>query len=111
MGRPFVAKLNPAGNNMEYCTHLGGTAFDEARDIIVGEWEAYVVGGTQSGNYPTTQDAFQSRRVAREEAFLTHIDAWGRDLVYSTFLGSSHDDKAAGVALGPSWRGLGCRHY
>src|SRR5205807_1779026 len=59
----FVAKLNPTAagpDSLVYSTYLGGTLDDYGRGIAVdGSGAAYVPGGTYSGNFPTTPDAFQ----------------------------------------------------
>ena len=49
----FVAKLNPAGNSLVYCTYLGGSGDDRAYGIAVDSaGSAYVTGSTASKNFP-----------------------------------------------------------
>lgn len=55
----FVAKLNPAGNDLVYSTHLGGSAVDQGFGIAVdASGNAYVAGYTESTNFPTTPGAY-----------------------------------------------------
>jgi RimJ/RimL family protein N-acetyltransferase len=57
----FVTKLNASGSALAYSTFLGGTDFDEGADIAVdGKGRAYVTGVTNSADYPTTPDAFDT---------------------------------------------------
>ncbi|MBZ5624732.1 MAG: SBBP repeat-containing protein, partial [Acidobacteriia bacterium] len=49
----FVAKLNPSGNGLVYCTYLGGRGDDRAYGIAVdAAGSAYVTGSTTSTNFP-----------------------------------------------------------
>ncbi|MEE8177820.1 MAG: SBBP repeat-containing protein, partial [Acidobacteriota bacterium] len=50
----FVTKLNAAGNELVYSTHLGGVGFDQGLGIAVdSSGNAYVAGDTDSVNFPT----------------------------------------------------------
>jgi len=50
----FVAKLNPAGNSLEYSTYLGGSSEDWGWDIALDTGRsAYVIGYTSSGDFLT----------------------------------------------------------
>jgi uncharacterized repeat protein (TIGR01451 family) len=56
----FVTKLNPTATTLVYSTYLGGTDYDQGFGIAVdSSGSAYVVGYTQSQNFPTTAGAFQ----------------------------------------------------
>ena len=51
----FLAKIGPGGTNLLYSTYFGGTNIDQATGIAVdGAGCAYVVGYTDSTNFPTT---------------------------------------------------------
>jgi hypothetical protein len=49
---------------------------------------AYVTGGTQSTQFPSTAGAFQRTFGGTSAAFVTKLDSTGTSLAYSTFLGS-----------------------
>src|SRR6266849_4836248 len=85
----FVAKLNPAGNGLVYVTYLGGTGFNEGTGIAVFAGNAYVMGSTTAGNFPTTSGAFQPGLKGAQSAFVTQLNATGSALVFSTYLGGS----------------------
>ena len=57
----FIAKLSPAGSTLDYSTYLGGTGIDAAFGIAANATGAYVMGVTNSTNFPTAnpiQSAF-----------------------------------------------------
>jgi hypothetical protein len=50
----FVAKLNPTGSALVYCTYLGGSGYDSGSGIAAdGSGNAYVTGYTTSVDFPT----------------------------------------------------------
>jgi beta-propeller repeat-containing protein len=56
----FVTKLDPAGSALVYSTFLGGSGADNGSGIAVDtSGNAYITGGTNSPNFPTTATAFQ----------------------------------------------------
>ena len=83
----FVAKLNPTGSALVYCTYLGGAkGLDIATDIAVDAGgNAYVTGMTSGAYFPVTAGAYQTG-VAEGGAFVTKLNATGNSLVYSTYI-------------------------
>jgi hypothetical protein len=95
----FVAKLNPSGNALSYCTYIGGRGDDRAFGIAVDSTgAAYVAGSTTSANFPL-RNALQGRLAGGRNAFVLKLNAAGNGLVYSTYLGGSAADGATGIAL------------
>jgi uncharacterized repeat protein (TIGR01451 family) len=98
----FVAKLNAAGSALVYSTYLGGSRDDLAHAIAVNaSGDAYVVGYTDSTNFPTT-NALQAANGGAPDAFVAKLNAAGSVLVYSTYLGGSSDDGASEIAVDAS---------
>ena len=103
----FVSKLNATGTALVYSTYLGGDTLDEGRGIAVdASGNAYVTGSTEfimgapsSGNFPTTAGAYQTVRGGSFDAFVTKLNATGKALVYSTYLGGNAHDYAMGIAV------------
>lgn len=57
----FVTRLNAAGSALGYSTFLGGSRTDSGSGIAVDATDAaYVVGRTDSSNFPTTPGAFET---------------------------------------------------
>jgi hypothetical protein len=99
----FVTKLDPSGATLTYSTYLGGTASDGGSGIAVDSLgNAYVVGATDSTDFPTTPGAFDTTLDGSIDVFVTKLDAAGTALVYSTYLGGSDGDGAFEIALDPA---------
>jgi len=95
----FLLKLNAAGNALDYATFLGGTGEDKPTGLhIDNRDEAYVVGYTNSSNFPTTA-AFDSDPNGGYDGFLLKMNSTGSNLIYSTFLGGSGEDWGWGLAV------------
>jgi hypothetical protein len=103
----FVAKLNPTGSALVYSTYLGGSVGEEGRRITVDSGgNAYVTGGTQSTDFPTTPGAFQtvcggssSGEFNCFDTFVSKINPAGSALVFSTYLGGTGDESGSGIAV------------
>ena len=94
----FVTKLDKSGTALVYSTYFGGSDSEIAVGIALdGNGGAYVTGGTGSNDFPTTPGAFDTTFGAYD-AFFTKLDASGA-LAYSTYLGGSGGDEAAGIAV------------
>jgi hypothetical protein len=96
----FLFKLNPAGSAMVFCTFLGHTRWDAANGVHVNDdGTVWVVGNTDSAQFPTTQGAYCSTLEGMSDAFLSKFSADGSKLLYSTLLGGSDYDRAQKVAF------------
>jgi hypothetical protein len=95
----FAFKLDPTGKNLGYATYLGGAGMDEGRGIVVNTGdEAYVVGFTQSSNFPASATAYDSEFNGDQDAFLIKLNSAGSAPLYGTYLGG--DDTGAGSDSG-----------
>lgn len=98
----FVAKLNAAGTAVEYVTYLGGGNADFGESIAIdAAGNAYVTGSTFSNDFPTTENAFQSKSPGvSAHPFVAKLNPTGTALVYSTHLGSGDPfDTSAAIAI------------
>jgi len=103
-GDAFVLKLNPTGSALVYATNLGGSGGDEANGLAIdATGNAYVCGGTESANFPTTSGALQTTFAGgvgvASDAFVTKVNPTGSALVYSTYLGGNGEDGSCLLAL------------
>jgi hypothetical protein len=101
----FVTKLNAAGTALVYSAEFGGNSNDYASGIALdGAGNAYVVGTTNSTDFPSTAGAFQtSFPGGTSNAFLTELNPTGTALIYSTYLGGSNGQSAGfGIAVDSS---------
>ena len=104
----FVTKLTPTGNALMYSTFLGGTGGETAWAIAVDQHsgQAVVTGDTTSDTTFPTKQAFQSACAPGAggcwDAFVTRLQADGKGLIFSTYLGGNDVewiDRGMGVAL------------
>ena len=87
---------------LEYSTFLGGTSHELGNGIVVdASGNAYVVGVTQSPNFPTTAGAFDRTGAASNnlDVFVTKLNPAGTALVYSTFVGGTNSEWGRGIAI------------
>lgn len=96
----FVTKLNADGTGLIYSTYIGGTSKDEAGGIAVdSSGNAYIIGTTNSPDFPTTVGVIQPVYSAGTDAFVTKVSADGSSFVYSTYLGGISDETGNGIAV------------
>jgi hypothetical protein len=96
----FVFKINSSGNAIVYSTYLGGSDEDNAYGIAVDRsGNAYVAGLTQSTDFPTPNGIYTTQRGNMFDAFVFKINSSGNEIVYSTYLGGSGDDKGYAIAV------------
>jgi hypothetical protein len=98
-GDVFVTRLGPAGRTLTYSTFLGGSGSEGGTGIALdGAGNAYVIGNTRSGDFPTTAGAFDTT-YNYNDVFVVKLNPAGNTLAYSTFLGGSGSEAGSGIAL------------
>jgi hypothetical protein len=104
LGDAFITKLNPTGSALVYSTFLGGSGNEGGNGITVDPaGNAYITGVTDSADFPTTADAFQTTFGGGfSDAFVSKLNAAGSALVDSTYLGGNDIDNGTGVGIDAS---------
>lgn len=95
----FVAKISPTGNTLAYSTYIGGSQYDEGVSLAIDSaGSAYVVGSTNSSNFPKLNpyDLFYNGGM---DAFFAKLNPTGSGLVFSTWLGEGGEDFGTGIAV------------
>lgn len=96
----FLTKVDAAGSSLVYSTYLGGSSEDESKGIAVDpDGAAYVVGYTDSADYPTRPGGYDQSFNGAYDVFVTGLSPSGHTLLYSTFLGGSATDFGRGIAM------------
>jgi hypothetical protein len=107
----FITKFVPTGMQLAYSTYLGGWDFAGNFGSEVGNGiavdaknHAFVVGFTNSDNFPVTAGAIQTTFGGGDEgvggdAFVTKLSVRGRRLAFSTYLGGLHNENGLAIAL------------
>ena len=118
----FVSKISPDGSTILYTTFLDGENADGQNAFNVGvdrpdlavdaAGQVYIAGGTDSGDFPVTSNAYQTyRQCSRqwgaclfvEEGFVTKLNPQGV-VVYSTFIGGRETDYLHSIAVDSAGR-------
>lgn len=107
LGDAFVAKFNPSGSALTYCTLLGGSNNDFATGLAVdGAGNAYITGSTSSTPFPVAGAPLGSGVFGGPsipgimgDAFVAEFDPTGQNLLYSSYLGGNGQDIALGLTL------------
>jgi len=98
----FVSKIAADGSGLVYSTYIGGTGDDSGNAIAIdASLNVYVAGGTTSTDFPT-QGPLQGSSKGGVDAFVLELASNGGSLVFSTYLGGSLTDVAAGIAVDTS---------
>lgn len=93
----FVAKLDPSGYSLLFSTFMGGVGDDSVIDIAVSnQGMAFVTGTTNSSDFPLGPGAFKR---TFSTSFIAALNADGRSLYYSSYLGGSGGTSANSIAL------------
>ena len=91
-GDIFIAKLNADATTLIAATLVGGSAYEDVYAMAMdGAGNIYVVGHTQSADFPTTPGTYDNSLAGGEDMFLVKVDPTLSTLLYSTFLGGAGD--------------------
>jgi hypothetical protein len=67
----FFSEINPAGSTLVYSTYLAGKGVDQGLGITADSLgNMYIVGWTESTNFPVTTGAFQGVLQGTDDAFI-----------------------------------------
>jgi len=98
----FVSKLDHSLTNLVASTYLGGKqaelGYSKGAAIDKND-NIYVMGGTESPDFPTTQGALQNSYSGEGDIFLSRFNNTLTTLICSTFLGGNKEDAVAALAL------------
>lgn len=99
----FILKLSESGNNVIYCTYLGGSFQDFCEDIALDEFNnMYVTGFTYSLDFPVINafcDTLRGIPGYNSDIFVSKLSAEGDMLNYSTYIGGNNDDTALKINI------------
>ena len=99
LGDAFVTKLSADGSFV-FSSYLGGAGQDSAADVAVDQsGNVYVVGSTDSYNFPLVGGLPRTNYASYPDAYITKINPSGSAIVFSTRLGGSKSDGALRVTL------------
>ena len=98
IGDIFLTKFKPDLSSILISTYIGGAGSEIGNDIVVDNNDyCYIVGATNSNNFPITKKAFQKARKdtnLNTDAFLVKVNPTFSKVTYSTYLGGTGNDIA-----------------
>jgi hypothetical protein len=102
----FAIRYAAGGQETLLATYLGGRDLEYPTAMAIApDGDLVIVGMTQSFDFPAVrplQDRLGSTQPYVGDGFITRLDAGGRLLEYSTWLGGAEFDEARGVTLDAS---------
>jgi len=100
----FVARLNLDLTQILQVTYLGGRSRDEAYALAIHPTtgEVYVVGATNSTDFPKTTGGVQANKHRNYDAFVARLNSNLNQILQSTYLGGSERDEAHAIAIHPA---------
>jgi predicted secreted protein len=85
----FLAKLNPSGTALVFCTSFKGNPYSVIVDSI---GNAIVAGNTSNSSFTTTTGSYDPTYNGGKDGFVTKFNNTGSALIFSTFIGGSSDE-------------------
>ncbi|MEZ5402140.1 MAG: SBBP repeat-containing protein [Bryobacteraceae bacterium] len=113
-GNVIVSKLNAAGTDLVWSTHIGGVNFDWSPALTVDpNGNVFITGATSSADFPVTEGVVQplynhiqqpnSPPPANQgDCFVAKLSQGGSGFVWSTYLGASGVDICSAIAVDTS---------
>lgn len=85
--------------SLEFSFYLGGSSYDVVRDIVTdSQGNAFITGGTDSKDFPTTSGVYDSTHNGSMDAFVMKLDSAGK-VIWSTLLGGPSLDRAYAIEI------------
>ncbi len=109
-GDAFVTEINPLGSAFVFSTFLGGSGGEIGQGITTDNaGNVYVTGWTASSDFPTSHPVqltygdgtcvINGSSMGCPDAFVTKLQASGRSVAYSTYLGGGDSDMGFAIAV------------
>jgi uncharacterized protein (TIGR03437 family) len=88
---------------IDFGTLLGGSGIDGATGVAIDSaGNIYVVGSTESSDFPNTGKLPSAPAANAPDVFVTKLDATGATILYSVVLGGSQADTASAIVVDAS---------
>ena len=98
-----IIKMDNQLSTIIWSTYLGGNNDDAIYSLAIDKNnDVYVTGGTNSSDFPTTTNSYQSsyQDSTRADAFITKISSNGNQILSSSYFGTNQYDQSYFVEIG-----------
>ncbi len=95
----FVTKLDASGSSLGFSTYVGGSLSDWGLGLALNDRASgmYVVGYSESVNFPTTAGAFDQTHNGDDDVVVFRLSSSGASLTSSTYIGGSLNDQGHAI--------------
>ncbi len=88
-----ISKFSPDGSTLIYATYIGGSTGENPHSLIVNDnEELFILGTTDSNDYPVTTTSYDNTYNGGTDIVVTHLNSTGSSLIGSTYIGGTSDD-------------------
>ncbi len=96
----FVTKYEKGTMKLLFSTYFGGSSDDAVNALAIDKNSTiYITGETASDNLPVTPASWKLNYAGGSDVFVTHLDAFGASILYSTYIGGSKNERAVGICV------------
>lgn len=96
----FLAVIDPTRSFIDFASYLGGEGADQLYTIDINAFgDVFIMGVTNSSNFPTTEGTFQPDFGGMRDVFITRLNLQKKEVVFSTYLGGKKDDNPRNLVL------------
>lgn len=96
----ILAMISKDGTELLYSTYLGGSKTDQCSGLALEpDGLVYLVGQTDSGDMPVTQEAYQGNLSGGFDVYLAVLNLSSSELVYGGYYGGEEYEEAAGISV------------
>lgn len=96
----FFTVIDKTKSVINFSSYFGGKETDQLYSIdLDSSGDVFIMGVTNSSNYPTTINAFQTDFGGVRDVFITRLNLEKREVVYSTFLGGEKADNPRNLVV------------
>jgi len=90
-GEGIVAKISADGSTLVWGSYFGGSSSDGGTPSVrvASDNTVWVLGSSQSNDFPVTAGCYQSNRAGLMDAVVLHIAANGASLIGATYFGGT----------------------
>ena len=98
----FILSLSPRGNVLNFATYIGGKQQERIEDIrLDAAGNIHFAGWTSSNDFPVTFGSLATTQQGGEDVVVGKMNANGSSLMYSSYVGGSGNERAAGIVAEP----------